>query len=86
MMTAWDQLATREPYAAAIKAGGYSREQVVGDLGSVILGQVVARRTPEEIVSFELGRMNYWAVAVAHWAYEWAVREGVGTGFDLSGG
>lgn len=84
VMTTWDQLATREPYAAAIKAGTYSRDHAVGDLASVILQQVQPRQRPEDIVSFELGRMSYWAVATAHWAYQWAVTQGTGTKFDLS--
>jgi hypothetical protein len=28
--------------------------------------------------------LNIWAVATAEWAYQWAVRQGVGTPFTLS--
>ena len=31
------------------------------------------------------GRAALWAVGIAHWAYEWALKQGIGTSFTLSG-
>jgi len=83
--TTWESLAAREPYASSIKTGRYSKEDVAAELGAVILGEATVRRNAEQIVVFELSRINLWAVAVAYWAYQWALKEGVGTPFTLSG-
>lgn len=83
--TTWDTLATREPYAAGVKAGSYSRQDIAAEVGAVILGEATARRSAEDTVVFELTRLNIWAVAVAHWAYQWALQHGVGTPLTLSG-
>ena len=83
--TTWETLATREPYASRIKAGSYSREDVAADLGPLILGEATPRRNPQDIVVFEVTRLNIWAVAIAHWAYRWAQTQSVGTRFSLSG-
>jgi alanine dehydrogenase len=82
--TTWESLAARQPYASHIAAGTYSKDEVAADIGAVILGEATVRRSPVEIVVFELSRINMWSVAVAHWAYESALAEGVGTSFTLS--
>lgn len=82
--TTKDSLMVREPYASAIKAGTYPKEAVAAELGAVILGEVIPRRDPQEIVVFELSRINLWAVAIAQWAYQWAAGNGAGTPFALS--
>ena len=51
----------------------------------MILSEASARQSPNQTVIFELSRINLWAVAVAYWAYEWALKEGVGIPFSLSG-
>lgn len=82
--TTWAQMARgREPYGTAIREGRFTRDQTVGELAEVILGQVTARRSPDETVVYELGRINIWAVAVCHWAYQWAQQRGAGTPFSL---
>lgn len=83
--TTWDSLASREPYASRVKAGRFSREGVAAELGSVILGEANPREAGEGTIVFELSRINIWAVATAHWAYEWARQSGVGTPFTVSG-
>lgn len=83
--TTWDTLTTREPYATGVKAGSYSRQDIAAELGAVILGEAAPRRDPRDTVVFEVTRLNIWAVAVAHWAHQWALRQGVGTTFTLSG-
>ena len=82
--TTWESIATREPYASAVKAGTYSRECIAAELGAVITGEATARGSPDATVVFELTRINLWGVAVARWAYEWASERGVGTAFTLS--
>jgi len=84
--TTRDRLATREPYASAIKAGTYSTQDAAADLGELILGHAQPRRSPDDKVIFELDRLAVWAVGTAQWAYEWAVERGIGTPFTLSAG
>jgi alanine dehydrogenase len=84
--TTWDSLAAREPYASRVRAGSYSRGDVAADLGDVITGKTAVRGDSSDVVVFELTRINLWAVSIAQWAYEWALRQGTGTPFMLSGG
>lgn len=79
-----DAVLAREPHASRIKAGA-SPDDIVTALGAVILQEGNARRAAEDIVVFEVSRLNIWSVAVAHWAYRWAAERGVGTPFSLSG-
>jgi alanine dehydrogenase len=81
--TTRDRLATREPYASAIKSGMYSMQHAAADLGELIFGQASPRQEGKTIV-FELDRLNIWAVATAQWAYDWALERSVGTPFTLS--
>ena len=79
----WDRLVNREPYASAIKAGTFRRADAV-ELAELTLGSATVRCVPEDVVIFELGVINIWAVATAEWAYQWALKQGVGTRFSLS--
>ena len=83
--TTWDSLATREPYASRVKAGSYARQDVAAELGAVILGEAAPRGNDRETVVFEVTRINLWAVGIAHWAYQWALKQGIGTSFTISG-
>jgi ornithine cyclodeaminase/alanine dehydrogenase-like protein (mu-crystallin family) len=82
--TTWDQLSGREPYKSAIQAGTFRHEHVAAELAEVVLGKANVRRAPDDVVVFELGVLHIWAVAAAHWAYQWARRHGAGTQFNLS--
>lgn len=82
--TTWDQLAGREPFKAAIQVGSFTQQHVAAELAEVALGTASVRRSPEDVVVLELGVLNIWAVAAAHWAYRWAQDQGVGTPFSLS--
>ena len=82
----WERLLTREPYATGHRQGGFSKEDMAGELGAVILGEVTPRRSPDEIVVFELTAFNPWSVAICAWAYQWAVDHGLGIPFTLSDG
>ena len=84
VFTTWEHTSTRYPYAEPVKAGTFTREDMAAELAEVILRQKNVRRHAEEIVVFECGVLNYWAVAVAHYAYDWAQKTGVGTRFSLN--
>jgi alanine dehydrogenase len=84
LATTWDTLETREPYATAIKEGKYAQTDIAAELGPLITGEAAVRRAPSETVLFELTRLNTWALAVADWAYHWALDTGAGTPINLS--
>ena len=65
--------------------GKQAAEELVSGLGAVISKEAKVRRDLKDIVVYEVGRLNVWAVAVAHWAYGWAVEQEIGTPFSLSG-
>lgn len=78
-----DEATGREPFGSAIRKGALKREDV-SELGQVILGEVPARERDDQTVVFDVGRINIWAVAVTHWAYEWALEREIGTPVTLS--
>jgi ornithine cyclodeaminase/alanine dehydrogenase-like protein (mu-crystallin family) len=84
VFTTWEHTSNRYPYTEPVKAGTFTRDDMAAELADIILEQKTVRRHPEEIVVFECGVLNYWAVAVAHYAYEWAQKNGVGTQFALN--
>jgi alanine dehydrogenase len=79
-----DEATGREPFGSAIRAGKLKREDIAGELGQAILGEVPARERDDQTVVFDVGRINIWAVAVTHWAYEWAREREIGTPVALS--
>jgi alanine dehydrogenase len=79
-----DEATGREPFGSAIRAGKLKREDIAGELGQAILGEVPAREHDDQTVVFDVGRINIWAVAVTHWAYEWARQREIGTPVTLS--
>jgi alanine dehydrogenase len=88
VLPTWDSTADestgREPFGPAIREGRLSRDEILGELGQVIRGEVQARESDDQIVVFDVGRINIWAVAVTHWAWEWAREREVGTAVSLS--
>jgi ornithine cyclodeaminase/alanine dehydrogenase-like protein (mu-crystallin family) len=74
----------REPYASLITAKKWSGDQIGGELGGVILGNVVGRRNESEIIIFESVGMPAWDAATAAWAYRWATDHQAGTIFSLA--
>lgn len=75
---------SREPYASMIAAKKWSGDQIAGELGGVILGNVVGRRNASEIIVFESVGMPAWDAASAAWAYRWATDHQTGTVFSLA--
>lgn len=74
----------REPYATMIRAGTWSGDRIVAELGEVILGKVAARQNERDIVVFESVGMPSWDTCAAAWAYRWALEHQVGTSFSLA--
>jgi ornithine cyclodeaminase/alanine dehydrogenase-like protein (mu-crystallin family) len=82
----WEILANnalREPFYSAIKAGGYTKEDYAGDLGSIVAKEGSARNSPADIVDFEATAVPIFDHAIAAWAYQWARTQGVGTEIKL---
>jgi alanine dehydrogenase len=84
VFSTWENSSRRYPFAAAVEAGSFRRDDMAAELAEVILGEKEVRRRPEEIVVFDCGVLNYWAVSVAHYAYEWARANGVGSEFAIN--
>jgi len=74
----------REPYTTMIASGAWFADQIVGELGDVILENVVARQDVSEVVLFELVGVPLWDATAASWAYQWAQEKQIGTAFSLS--
>jgi len=79
-----DPATGREPFGSAIRDGRLKREDIAGELGQVITGEVKARERDDQTVVFDVGRINIWAVAVTFWAYEWAREREIGIPVGLS--
>jgi ornithine cyclodeaminase/alanine dehydrogenase-like protein (mu-crystallin family) len=79
-----DNVMGREPYATRIPAGTFTRADLAAELPAVIAGEAVPRRTPDDVVLFELTASHVHDLAIARWAYDWARANGVGTPFVLS--
>ena len=73
----------RAPYDALHASGALAAEQAV-EIGEVITGHALGRRDQNEIVIHEMPGLSIWDAAILGWAYDWAVREGAGTSFNLS--
>jgi ornithine cyclodeaminase len=75
--------ARREPYTSMIAAGELSSGRVV-EIGEIILGEAPGRVHDQEVILHEMPGLSFWDAAILGWAYDWAVRNGVGTSFNLS--
>jgi alanine dehydrogenase len=76
--------APRQPYAAMIADGSWSGDDIVAELGDVLLGKVAARAKDSDTIVFESVGMSLWDSTAAAWAYRWAVERKVGTHFSLA--
>ncbi len=74
----------REPYTTMIASGTWSADDIIGELGDVILKKVPARRETNETVLFELAGVPLWDVTAAFWAYQWAREKKVGSDLSLA--
>jgi alanine dehydrogenase len=80
-----DNFVTREPYQGRIRAGRFGRTDVT-ELTALLAGETLPpRRSPDDIVVFELTAVGAHDLAIARWVYEWARANRVGTPFSLAG-
>jgi alanine dehydrogenase len=75
--------APRQPYMAMMAAGRWSGDNIVGELGEIILGRIPARQGDDETVVFECVGMPLWDTTASAWTYRWAKENGAGTPFSL---
>jgi len=84
----WEAFASgfigREPYGGRIQGGTFTRADLAAELTAVIAGEATPRRTPDDVVVFELTVLHVHDLAIAQWAYAWARDHRVGTRFVLS--
>jgi ornithine cyclodeaminase/alanine dehydrogenase-like protein (mu-crystallin family) len=78
-----EEATARDPLGAAIRDGRLKQEDVI-ELGAVVRSEATVRQTDSDTVVFDVGRINIWAVAVTHWAYEWCREREIGTPINLS--
>jgi alanine dehydrogenase len=67
-----------------IKEGKFSRDQIRGSLGEVILGSKAGRTSDEDITLFKSVGLGIQDCAAASLAYKNAIKSGVGKHFELS--
>lgn len=73
----------REPYGALLASGSLAADRVV-EIGEILLGKTPGRIREDETIIHEMPGLSIWDAAILGWAYDWAVRAGVGTSFNLS--
>ena len=74
----------RPPYDGLINKGLFSMDDVT-ELGPVMDGKADPRRTPDDIVIYDLTGGNVHDLFLATWAYEWAKKHSLGLTFKLTG-
>lgn len=73
----------REPFTTPITSGAFGRQHLGAELGAVVAGAADPRRTPHDRVVYVLTAAAVHDLAMAQWAYAWALEQGVGTPFVL---
>ncbi len=71
------------PFAQLIESGEFTKNDIT-TLGAVLEDGVNPRRSPDDIVIYELENTYVHDLFVAQWGYEWACQRGLGKPFDLS--
>ena len=74
----------RPPYDGLIEKGLFSRDDVT-ELGPIMDGVADPRQSPDDRVIYDLTGGNVHDLFVATWGYEWAVSQGLGSTFALTG-
>ncbi len=65
--------------------GAIGDDHIQGEIGEVLLGRAIGRRSPEDITLFKSLGLAIEDVAAARYIYEKAIEKGVGLAVDLSG-
>jgi alanine dehydrogenase len=71
-------LAEAGDFLIPIAEGAIAQDHIAGEIGEVAAGQVVGRRSPDEITIFKSLGMAVEDIAAAHLVYERAVERGLG--------
>ena len=71
-------------FISAVEAGVVDEEDVHGELGEVVAGEVSGRESEEEITVFDSGGTGIETVAAAHMLYEKAREQNVGTEIEFA--
>lgn len=66
-----------------IRAGHFTEAHVVGELGEVVLGRIIARQSPQDVTVFKSLGMAVEDVAAADLVYRRAIETGAGTALTL---
>ncbi len=80
-----EQCATVGELHHAIEAGLMTRQEVHGELGSIVAGRIPGRTTDEEITIFDATGTALQDVAAAVAVYRRARERGIGSPIDLAG-
>lgn len=87
VVATWEGLAEdqspRHPYTRLIPAGQFTRDDVT-ELGPILLDGADPRRSPNDVVLYEMANIYVHDLFVATWGYEWARDRGLGYEFDLN--
>lgn len=73
----WSQTEAAHDIAPMLKAGLFGPERLSAELAEVITGRVVGRASPEEVIVVRTEGLASQDIALAHWAYQEAERQGM---------
>lgn len=71
-------------YLAALAEGAIVAEDIVGELGQVVAGQIQGRHSPEDITLFNSVGVGISDLAIGRLAYDRALERGLGQKINLS--
>jgi ornithine cyclodeaminase len=67
------------------KEGAIDDSHIVGEIGEILLGKLPGRQSPDEITLFKSLGLAVEDLAAAHYVYQRAAAEGIGTPVELGG-
>lgn len=79
----WEQATHSGEVNVPLSDGSMRREHIRGTLGAILEGAIPGRSSPRDITIFDSTGLAIQDAAVARAVYERAVKEGLGTKFDL---
>jgi ornithine cyclodeaminase len=68
-----------------MEEGAITDDHIVGEIGEILLGTLPGRQSPEEITLFKSLGLAVEDLAAAHYVYQRAAAEGIGTPVELGG-
>lgn len=72
----WSQTESAHDIAPLICSGQFGSDRLSGELADVVVGRIAGRERPEEIIVVRTEGMASQDIALAHWAYQEAKRQG----------